>query len=121
MIILGMARAVKAGFSGGASLPLGLSNEKVKMTRRLREPIAISLPRNGPGAAIRSMTVESIRQQVAGAIDLKLHPRQPHWNVKGAGFLALHRLWDRVVAIVVQRLGTQIISELSLGLLQPAP
>jgi starvation-inducible DNA-binding protein len=40
--------------------------------------------------------VTLLNQQLADCIDLHTQCKQAHWNVKGATFIALHELFDRV-------------------------
>ena len=42
----------------------------------------------------REMLVELINQQLADTFDLMSQTKQAHWNVKGANFIALHKLFD---------------------------
>jgi starvation-inducible DNA-binding protein len=39
-----------------------------------------------------------LNQLLANTIDLKLSAKQAHWNVKGANFISLHELFDKVGA-----------------------
>ena len=48
----------------------------------------------------RSKVIALLNGLLAGAIDLKLHAKQAHWNVKGAGFIALHKLLDDTAGAV---------------------
>jgi|ERR1043166_5539307 starvation-inducible DNA-binding protein len=44
----------------------------------------------------RRAMIDILNQHLAGAIDLGLQAKQAHWNVKGANFIALHELFDKV-------------------------
>ncbi len=44
----------------------------------------------------REKLVVILNQRLADASDLKSQAKQAHWNVKGANFIALHELFDRV-------------------------
>ncbi len=45
----------------------------------------------------RHKTVELCNALLADCIDLMLQGKQAHWNVKGAQFIALHELFDKIV------------------------
>jgi starvation-inducible DNA-binding protein len=47
-------------------------------------------------AATRAALIELLQTRLAGAIDLSLQAKHAHWNVRGAQFIALHELFDRV-------------------------
>jgi len=47
---------------------------------------------------VRGGAVDLLNQQLADALDLALQAKQAHWNVKGPSFIALHELFDTVVA-----------------------
>ena len=44
----------------------------------------------------REQIVGLLNKRLADASDLKSQAKQAHWNVKGANFIALHELFDRV-------------------------
>ncbi len=46
--------------------------------------------------AIRAQAVEQLNKQLAAAIDLHAQVKQAHWNVRGPGFIAIHKLFDQV-------------------------
>ena len=39
-----------------------------------------------------------LNRSLADTINLKLHAKQAHWNIKGSNFIALHELFDTVSA-----------------------
>lgn len=45
---------------------------------------------------IRTKMVELLNARLADAFDLHSQAKQAHWNVKGATFIALHKLFDEV-------------------------
>ena len=46
----------------------------------------------------REALIKNLNQNLATLIDLRLQSKQAHWNVKGIHFIALHELFDKVVA-----------------------
>lgn len=44
----------------------------------------------------REKLIGILGQRLADGTDLKSQAKQAHWNVKGANFIALHELFDRV-------------------------
>jgi starvation-inducible DNA-binding protein len=46
---------------------------------------------------VRTKVTSLLNTRLADAIDLTLQGKQAHWNVKGAHFIALHELFDKVV------------------------
>ena len=49
---------------------------------------------------IRVQSVELLNLHLATAIDLHAQMKQAHWNVRGPGFIAIHKLFDQVSAEV---------------------
>lgn len=45
---------------------------------------------------IRAQSAELLNLQLAAAIDLHGQVKQAHWNVRGPGFMAVHKLFDDV-------------------------
>ena len=52
--------------------------------------------RNDLPEAIRRKMIELCNARLAEAIDLQTQTKQAHWNVRGANFIALHKLFDEV-------------------------
>jgi starvation-inducible DNA-binding protein len=52
--------------------------------------------RNDLPAAIRTKIIRLCNARLADGIDLQTQVKQAHWNVKGADFVALHRLFDEI-------------------------
>jgi len=53
-----------------------------------------------PSANTNADVAALLNQSLAELLALKLNAKQAHWNVKGATFIALHELFDRVAAEV---------------------
>jgi starvation-inducible DNA-binding protein len=49
---------------------------------------------------IRVLSVELLNKHLAAALDLQGQVKQAHWNVRGPGFIAVHRLFDEVATVV---------------------
>jgi len=56
--------------------------------------------KNDLARATREKVVNLLNARLADAIDLTLAAKQAHWNVKGPNFIALHKLFDEVYALV---------------------
>lgn len=54
-------------------------------------PTKNSLPED-----VRVQVVQLLNQRLAECIDLQTQCKQAHWNVKGASFIALHKLFDEI-------------------------
>ena len=52
--------------------------------------------RNTLDQTIRIQSVELLNKHLATAIDLHAQVKQAHWNVRGANFIAIHKLFDKV-------------------------
>ncbi len=52
--------------------------------------------RNDIPERARAQLVELLNRRLADAIDLQTQAKAAHWNVKGPGFIALHKLFDEV-------------------------
>lgn len=51
-------------------------------------------------AKTRSAMVDLLNQHLADTLDLYSQIKQAHWNVRGANFIALHELFDRLAETV---------------------
>jgi starvation-inducible DNA-binding protein len=56
--------------------------------------------RNDLPAKVREEVVDLLNEHLAAAVDLAAQTKQAHWNVKGAQFIALHKLFDEIHADV---------------------
>ena len=52
--------------------------------------------RNSLPEKIRIEVAALLQDRLADSIDLMMQAKQAHWNVKGANFIALHELFDKV-------------------------
>ena len=52
--------------------------------------------RNTLDETVRIQSVALLNQNLATAIDLHAQVKQAHWNVRGANFIAVHKLFDTV-------------------------
>jgi len=46
--------------------------------------------------SIRAQSVELLNKHLAATIDLHAQVKQAHWNVRGPGFIVIHKLFDTV-------------------------
>jgi starvation-inducible DNA-binding protein len=58
---------------------------------------------------VRTRSVELLNRHLAAAIDLRAQVKQAHWNVRGPGFIGIHRLFDEVAIAVAEY--TDMIAE----------
>lgn len=61
---------------------------------------------NGMEEKIREQSVSLLNQTLADAIDLYTETKQAHWNLKGHGFIAIHKLLDEVAEQVEDQIDT---------------
>ncbi len=54
--------------------------------------------KNDLAGSVRSRMVSLLNGRLADLIDLTLHAKQAHWNVRGPNFISLHELFDKVHA-----------------------
>jgi len=77
--------------------------------RPLRHPVWSSQPRSHRDAMtirthntlsdnVRTQSVELLNRYLAASIDLRAQVKHAHWNTRGAAFIALHELFDKVAA-----------------------
>jgi len=45
----------------------------------------------------RKLIADLLNARLADSVDLMMQAKQAHWNVKGANFIALHELFDKIV------------------------
>ena len=66
-----------------------------------RSALGLLATRNDLPAEARSAMVALLNQQLADLTDLFTQTKQAHWNVKGAEFIALHKLYDDLAGEVL--------------------
>ena len=59
-------------------------------------PSRLYSTKNDLPQATRVQVIELLNQRLADSIDLQTQCKQAHWNVKGAAFIALHKLFDEI-------------------------
>ena len=62
--------------------------------------------KNDLGPAIRERAIELLNARLADAVDLHTQVKHAHWNVKGANFIALHELFDKIAESVEDEIDT---------------
>ncbi len=72
------------------------------MATAVLEREQLFLTRNDVPAAARAQLVVLLNRRLADAIDLQAQAKMAHWNVKGPGFIALHELFDKIHAALVE-------------------
>ena len=63
----------------------------------------------------RAKVVELLNARLADAIDLSTQTKQAHWNVKGANFISLHKLFDEIYESVGEYVDTIAERAVQLG------
>ena len=54
--------------------------------------------RNNISRDVRTQMIDLLNQRLADVFDLFSQTKQAHWNVKGAQFIPLHELFDKLAA-----------------------
>ena len=49
---------------------------------------------------VREQSVNILNRHLGSAIDLQGQIKQAHWNVRGANFIAIHELFDKIAGLV---------------------
>ena len=52
----------------------------------------------------RRNVITVLNERLADAIDLQSQVKQAHWNVKGPHFIALHELFDKISAAILENI-----------------
>jgi len=52
---------------------------------------------------VRRNVIVILNDRLADAIDLQSQIKQAHWNVKGPHFIALHELFDKISAVILDQ------------------
>ena len=66
-------------------------------------------------AESREQLVALLNQQLADTFDLYSQTKQAHWNVKGAHFIQLHELYDKLATELIDHVDTLAERATSLG------
>lgn len=64
---------------------------------------------------IRAQAVELLNLHLAAAIDLHAQIKMAHWNVRGANFIAIHELFDKIAGEVLDMSDTLAERTAALG------
>lgn len=68
--------------------------------------------RNDLAPPVREASIGMLQRRLADAVDLFTQVKQAHWNVRGAQFIALHELFDRV-AETIEEQGDEIAERIT--------
>jgi starvation-inducible DNA-binding protein len=63
----------------------------------------------------RARIIDLLNARLAESIDLYMQTKQAHWNVKGAQFIALHELFDKVAESVEESIDDMAERAVALG------
>lgn len=61
---------------------------------------AVNPTKNDLAQNVRAKVVALLQARLADCADLQTQAKQAHWNVKGANFIALHKLFDDIYEAV---------------------
>ena len=110
-----MKRVIDRWENEGGSLPVGQTTPSASTSsehkperirpmkivphkREITNANALHHTHNDLPAQTRADIIPILNARLADAIDLIHQAKQAHWNVKGRNFIALHKLFDEVVA-----------------------
>ena len=71
-----------------------------QLAQRAAEGTLLYATKNPLPAETRARAVELLNRRLADCVDLQSQCKQAHWNVKGAGFIGLHKLFDEIYEAV---------------------
>jgi starvation-inducible DNA-binding protein len=74
-----------------------VSEHKLQTPTDKTEVNAMHRTKNDLSESTRVALVKILNARLADAIDLMHQAKQAHWNVRGASFIALHKLFDEIV------------------------
>jgi starvation-inducible DNA-binding protein len=81
----------KADFFAHTDRLLMWGDQGERIMNRSKLTTRCDLPEN-----TRNSMTQLLNERLADSIQAGLHARQAHWNVRGPGFIALHKLFDEV-------------------------
>ncbi len=73
------------------------------------------LTRNTLDSNARAAAIDLLNARVADTIDLALAAKQAHWNIRGAGFIAVHEMLDTLRAELDRHVDTMAERVAALG------
>ena len=73
-----------------------MAKNKTSTTRTDQTQTRVNQSRMDMKPKLRERMTDLLNQQLADSLDLYTQVKQAHWNVKGASFIALHELFDKL-------------------------
>ena len=89
-----MAKTTKSEKPAKAAKATKAEKSAAKSTAKAFAQDAPNPTRNDLDLSVRTQMVALLNQQLADTADLFTQVKQAHWNVKGAQFIAVHKLFD---------------------------
>lgn len=74
------------------------ARESTRENGRGSERASLHRTRNDLPTKVRTDMVRLLNKRLADCIDLQTQCKQAHWNVRGRGFIGLHKLFDEINA-----------------------
>jgi starvation-inducible DNA-binding protein len=71
-----------------------------QLAQQAAEGTLLYATKNPLPAETRARAVELLNHRLADSVDLQSQCKQAHWNVKGASFIGLHKLFDEIYEAV---------------------